>query len=74
MDINLAGSMDGREAARKIRSAHNFPVIYLTAYGHKKTSDSGNFTVPEGLGYIVKTFTKDELQTEIKRLIATQAD
>ena len=69
MDIMLAGKMDGREATVKIRNLYQIPVVYVTAYGNKKTSKVGNFTVPEGIGYIVKPYTKEELESEIERLI-----
>ena len=69
MDIMLVGKMDGREAALKIRELYQIPVVYVTAYGDKKTSKAGKFTVPEGFGYIVKPYTKEELESEIKRLI-----
>ncbi len=69
MDIKLMGDMDGREAARKICELHQIPVIYVTAYGDKEISKSGNFAVPEDIGYVVKPFTEEELASEIKRLI-----
>ncbi len=69
MDIMLEGKMDGREAALKIRELYQIPVVYVTGYGDKKTSKAGKFTVPEGFGYIVKPYTKEELESEIKRLI-----
>ncbi len=69
MDLKLVGDMDGREAALKIRELYKIPVVVVTAYGDKKTSEAGNFTMPEGFGYIVKPFTKEELESEIKRLI-----
>ncbi len=69
MDIKLAGEMDGREAALKIRELCRIPVVLVTAYGDKETSKSGNFTVPEGFGYVVKPYTAEELESEIERLI-----
>ena len=69
MDILLAGKMDGREAALKIWELYQIPVVYVTAAGDKKTAEAGKFTVPEGFGYIVKPYTKEELESEIKRLI-----
>ncbi len=69
MDIILMGGMDGREATLKIRELYQIPVIYVTAFGDKETSMSLRNAPPEGIGYIVKPFTKKELVTEIKRLI-----
>ena len=69
MDIMLAGKMDGREAALKIWELYQIPVVFVTAYGDQKTSKAGKFTVPEGFGYIVKPYTKEELASEIERLM-----
>ncbi|MEE8350581.1 MAG: response regulator [Rhodospirillales bacterium] len=69
MDIKLMGDMDGREAALEIQKLHKIPVVFITAYGVKETSASENLTAPEGVGYIVKPFTEEELGSEIKRLI-----
>ena len=69
MDIMLPGEMDGIEAALRIRESYQIPVVYVTAYGDKKTSNSGTLDVPEGFGYIVKPYTKEELASEIERLI-----
>jgi two-component system, cell cycle sensor histidine kinase and response regulator CckA len=32
MDVRLQGAMDGVEAARRIRSTADIPIIYVTAY------------------------------------------
>lgn len=68
MDIQLYGTMKGDEAAQKIRELYQIPVIYVTAFGDKETSKTGDFTVPEGYGYIVKPYTREELKSEIERL------
>ncbi len=69
MDIKLAGDIDGREATRKIRELYQIPVVYVTAHGDKDQSKSLKIPPPEGIGYVVKPFTKYELESEIKRLI-----
>ena len=69
MDIILAGKMDGRETALKIWEWYKIPAVFVTAYGDKNSSKTENFTVPGVFGYIVKPFTKNELESEIKRLI-----
>ncbi len=69
MDIMLAGEMDGREANREIQKLYEVPVVYVTAYGSKEASRAPGFSPPDNIGYIVKPFTNDELQTEIERLI-----
>lgn len=35
MDINLAGHMDGFEAAEIIKSKHDIPILFLTGYSDK---------------------------------------
>ncbi len=69
MDIILMGGMDGREATLRIRELYQIPVIYVTAFGDKETSSSLKTAPPEGIGYIVKPFTEEELGSEINRLI-----
>jgi CheY-like chemotaxis protein len=48
MDIRLEGSMDGVEAAEKIRSEFNIPVVYLTAYMDDSTVQRAMITEPFG--------------------------
>ena len=69
MDIILAGDMDGRAAALKIQALYQIPVVYVTAYGDKEQSKAAKNPPPEGIGYVVKPYTKNELESEIKRLI-----
>jgi len=69
MDIILAGKMDGQETALKIRELYQIPVVYVTAHGSKEQSISPKTRPPKGIGYVVKPFTKNELEREIKRLI-----
>ena len=69
MDIILMGGMDGREATLKIQELYQIPVIYVTAFGDKDTSNFLKIPPPEGIGYVVKPFTEEELGSEIKRLI-----
>ena len=69
MYIRLQGKMDGREAAKKIRSLHNVPVIYITAFGDKSQTYTERAIVPSGLGYIVKPFDFDELSGEVARVL-----
>lgn len=69
MDILLADKMAGDEAAMKIWQMYKIPVVYVTAIGNKEISKAGKFVVPEGFGYIVKPYTKDELKNEIERLL-----
>jgi len=64
MDVRLRGGMDGVEAARRIRSRHRLPVIYLTAYADDVTLRRSLDTQP--YGYLVKPFQDKELRTTIE--------
>lgn len=61
MDIILRGSMDGVEAAEKIRERFNIPVIYLTAHTDANTLQRAKLTEP--LGYTLKPVEQKELMT-----------
>lgn len=52
MDINLAGDMDGIEAATLIKNNFNVPVIYLTAYSDNTTLS--RILESDSYGYIHK--------------------
>ena len=64
MDIVLKGSMDGIEAAAKIRNQMDVPVIYLTAYSDEEVLERARMTEP--YGYIIKPFKKSELNANIE--------
>jgi CheY-like chemotaxis protein len=70
MDIKLSGELDGTQAALKIRQRHAAPIIFITAYGDKDHSISGELDIPEGYGYIVKPFTEAELVNAIGRILS----
>ncbi len=63
MDIQLKGDMDGIEAASRIQSHLDVPVIYLTAHADQGTVDRARVTAP--YGYVLKPFEDRELQTAI---------
>ncbi len=64
MDIVLEGEMDGTEAARQIRDQLNLPVVYITSYADDDTLRRAGQTLP--LGYVVKPFTDNDLNTSIR--------
>lgn len=68
MDIKLAGKLDGRSAASVIQKRHKIPVLFVTAYGVSEGPSPLKTIPPEGIGYIVKPFTQEGLECEIKRL------
>lgn len=64
MDIVLHDNMDGIEAADRIQSRFNIPVIYITAYDNKEFLERAKVTEP--FGYIIKPFQERELHTNIE--------
>jgi putative two-component system response regulator len=64
MDIVLKGKMDGIEAADRIASQFDIPLIYLTAYTNREYIERAKQTKP--FGYLVKPFTAEELHANIE--------
>ena len=64
MDIVLKGSMDGIEAATRIKELYKIPVVYLTAFGDDSILQRAKVTEP--YGYITKPFNQRELEIAIE--------
>ncbi len=64
MDIILQGEMDGIEAAEKIYSSFDIPVIYLTAHSEEKTLERSKSSEP--FGYMIKPFGEKEIHIAIE--------
>ncbi len=64
MDIVLLGDIDGVEAAQKIRSQFDIPVIYMTAYADDEILERAKITEP--FGYMIKPFEERELHSNIQ--------
>jgi len=64
MDIELAGPMDGVEAARAIREQFAIPVIFLTAFAGDAMVERAMIAGP--FGYIAKPFNERELRMVIE--------
>ena len=64
MDIVLKSKMDGIEAADRITSQFDIPVIYLTAYTNQEYIERAKQTNP--FGYLVKPFKQKELYANIE--------
>jgi len=64
MDIHLAGDIDGIQAAEKIKSLYDIPIIYLTAYADDNTLQRAKITEP--FGYVLKPFEERELVSTIE--------
>lgn len=67
MDIRLEGRMSGIEAAGRIRTQFDIPIVYLTANADSAALQSAKATEP--YGYILKPFEHRELYTVIEMAI-----
>jgi chemotaxis response regulator CheB len=63
MDISLAGSMRGTEAAAILWRQYQLPVVYLTAYSDQRTLDEAKLSMP--FGYVVKPYRIEQIRTAI---------
>ena len=68
MDINLKGSMDGIEAARRIRDRLRIPVLFLSAFGDDDTILKARSLQP--VGYLGKPFEDQELYAVLNKFFA----
>jgi len=68
MDIALAGSLDGIETARQIRSRFPIPVIFLSAYSNQNRIDEAHAVSP--YGYLTKPVMQDDLLAAIRGALA----
>lgn len=64
MDIMLKGTINGIEAAEKIKEEIQVPIIFLTAYADNSTLSKAKITEP--YGYILKPFKEIDLRTAIE--------
>lgn len=64
MDINMPGSFDGIEAARRIYTDYNIPVVYITANSSDSIIKKALTTSP--MGYVLKPFNREMLFTMIE--------
>jgi PAS domain S-box-containing protein len=64
MDIVMPGSMDGIEAASKIRSELDIPIVFLTAFADEGHIHRAKKADP--FGYIVKPFHEKEVFASIE--------
>lgn len=63
MDVRLGEGMDGIEAAQRIRSTLDIPVIFISAHVDQKLLERARATRPAG--FINKPFTTKDLLTAI---------
>lgn len=73
MDIKLSGDIDGIDAADRIRTGFDIPVVYLSGYSEKDVLERAKKTEP--YGYIGKPISLSELRSTIETaLYKHQAD
>jgi PAS domain S-box-containing protein len=64
MDVRLKGSLDGIQAAERIRAVVDVPIVFVTAYSDDATLSRARQTDP--FGYVLKPFDEKELMTTIE--------
>ncbi|AEF94460.1 response regulator receiver modulated diguanylate cyclase with PAS/PAC sensor [Desulfotomaculum nigrificans CO-1-SRB] len=64
MDIELAGKMDGIDAARRILKSRDIPVIFLTANASREILE--NIKAVKGYGFVVKGSDKYALLSTVE--------
>jgi diguanylate cyclase (GGDEF)-like protein/PAS domain S-box-containing protein len=68
MDIDIEGSIDGIEAACRIRETSRTPVVFLTAYAEDETLARAQASRP--YGYLIKPYESRELHAAIQVALA----
>jgi len=68
MDVTLAGSMDGIEAAGTIISRYDIPVVFLTAHADEKTLSRAKAAGCHG--YVIKPIDERWLLTALEMALA----
>jgi len=69
MDIRLKGKIDGIEAADKIRSRFEIPIIFLTAYLNESRLERAKPAMP--FGYILKPVQERDLKVTLEMALYT---
>jgi len=64
MDINIKGSMDGIQLAKKILETYTFPIVFITAHNDDATLEELLELAP--YGFISKPFSRKEILTTLK--------
>lgn len=71
MDIHIDGELDGIETANLVRTLHQIPVIFLTAFSDEATIERAKTAEP--YGFIVKPFDERDLKTTIEIVLHKHA-
>lgn len=67
MDINLAGEIDGIEAASQIKAARNIPLIFLSGYSDKEVLKRAEEVHPQN--YLVKPVPMPTLLKSVEKAL-----
>ena len=67
MDVRLQGPMDGIEAARKIRSQADIPIIYVTAHA----SVVASLDMDSRCTHLGKPFSPAQLQAALRGILGS---
>ncbi|MCP4537617.1 MAG: response regulator [Chloroflexi bacterium] len=67
MDIRLAGTIDGIEAAREIISRHTIPIIFMTGYSDDETKERAQRLQPAA--YLIKPFQIYQIESAINSAV-----
>lgn len=71
MDIQLRGEMDGIQAAGRIMSEYDIPVVFLTAFSDVESLNRAKQA--EAYGYLLKPFQERELRIAIEMALYKHA-
>ena len=71
MDIRIAGSLDGIDAAVMLQQTFGVPVVFVTGYADDKTLERAKRAQP--VGYLVKPYTRSDLRVAIELGLHTHA-
>ena len=72
MDVNLAGSMDGMDAAHYIFQLFHYPIIFITGVTEEEKLERVKYSRPYGI--IFKPFTVIEISTTVDLAIYNHAN
>ena len=67
MDINIEGEIGGVEAAKRIRSRLNIPIVFLTGYLDDETAEAADSV--DHNGYLVKPVDPEALQAVFRSIL-----
>jgi len=71
MDIRLEGTLDGIDAAERIRGSAGTAIVFLTAYADDETLRRARLTEP--FGYLLKPFEESQLRSVVEMALYKQA-